>query len=91
MTRLLSIALSTAAIGFFASLTPVVAQVAGNPGDIHDRTVYMMESGQLPDQVAGGPTVAGPSFFVPSFLAPAPLGCGVTQDFNGRYTSLCGL
>jgi hypothetical protein len=51
----------------------------------------MMESGQLPDQVAGGPTVAGPSFFVPSFLAPAPSGCGVTQDFNGRYTSLCGL
>jgi hypothetical protein len=30
MTRLLSIALSTAAIGFFVSLTPVVAQVAGN-------------------------------------------------------------
>jgi hypothetical protein len=91
MTRLLSIALSTAAIGFFASLTPVVAQVAGNPGDIHDRTVYMMESGQVPDQFAGGPTIAGPSFFVPSFLAPAPSGCGVTQDFNGRYTSLCGL
>ena len=39
MTRLLSIALSTAAIGFFVSLTPVVAQVAGNPSDIHDRTV----------------------------------------------------
>jgi hypothetical protein len=91
MKRLLSIGLSTAAIGFFVSWAPAVAQVAGNPGDIHDRTVYMMESGQLPTQVAGGPTIGGPSFFVPSFLAPAPSGCGVTQDFNGRYTSLCGL
>ena len=92
MTRLLSIALSTAAIGFLVSLTPVVAQVAGNPGDIHDRTVYMMESGQSPGQYAGGPTAVGPGVLVPSFLQPggAP-GCGVTQDFNGRYTSVCGL
>ena len=91
MKRLLSIGLSTAAIGFLVSLAPAVAQVAGNPGDIHDRTVYMLESGPLSTQVAAGPAIGGPSFFVPSFLAPAPSGCGVTQDFNGRYTSLCGL
>jgi hypothetical protein len=51
----------------------------------------MMESGQVPDQLAGGPMAGGPSFLVPSFLAPATSGCGVTQDFNGRYTSLCGM
>lgn len=91
MKRVLAISLSTAALGLFVSLTPAVAQVAGNPGDSHTRTVYMMETGQVPDQVAGGPLAAGPSFLVPSFLGPAPSGCGLTQDFNGRYTSLCGM
>jgi hypothetical protein len=90
MKRLLAIGLSTAAIGVLVSLTPALAQVAGNPGDIHTRTLYMMET-QNPEQVAGGPTVAGPSFNLPSFLGPAPSGCGVTQDFNGRYTSICGM
>ena len=37
MKRSLSIVLPTAAIGVFVSLTPAVAQVAGNPGDIHDQ------------------------------------------------------
>ena len=77
MTRSLPIFLSTAAIGVFVSLTPTIAQVAGNPGDIHTRTLYMMET-QIPEQVAGGPTAVGPGFLVPSFLAPggAP-DCGV--------------
>jgi hypothetical protein len=91
MKRLLAIGLSTAAIGVLLSMTPAVAQVAGNPGDIHTRTLYMMESSQYPDQVAGGTTVGSPSFLVPSFPGAAPSGCGVTQDFNGRYTSVCGL
>jgi len=91
MKRVFAISLSTAAIGLFVSVMPAFAQVAGNPADIHDRTLYMMESGQVPDQLAGGPMAGGPSFLVPSFLAPAPSGCGVTQDFNGRYTSLCGM
>ena len=91
MKSVMALALSTAAIGLFVSLTPAVAQVAGNPGDSHTRTLYMMESGQVPDQVAGGPMMSGPSFLVPSFLSPGPSGCGVSQDFNGRYTSLCGM
>lgn len=92
MKSSLGIAMSTAVVGLFVSLTPAVAQVAGNPGDIHDRTLYMMESGQSPGQYAGGPVAVGPGVLVPSFLQPggAP-GCGVTQDFNGRYTSVCGL
>ena len=90
MKRLFAIGLSTAAIGVLVSFTPALAQVAGNPGDIHTRTLYMLET-QSRDQLAGGPTVAGPSFLVPSFLGPVPSGCGVTQDFNGRYTSVCGL
>ena len=91
MKSVMALALSTAAIGLFVSLTPAVAQVAGNPGDIHTRTLYMMESGQIPDRIAGGPMEAGPAFLVPSFLAQGPTGCGVTQDFNGRYTSVCGM
>jgi hypothetical protein len=88
MKRSLTIALSAATIGFFVSLAPAVAQVAGNPGDIHDRTVYMLESGRGPDQLAAGPNFG----VVPAFLAPggAP-DCGLTQDFNGRYTSVCGM
>jgi hypothetical protein len=92
MKRLLSIALPTAVLGVFVSLTPAVAQVAGNPGDLHDRTLYMTQYGQGPDQFAvGGPAAAGLTSIVPSFLTPSPSGCGVTQDFNGRYTSSCGL
>ena len=72
MKSVMALALSTAAIGLFVSLTPAVAQVAGNPGDSHTRTLYMMESGQVPDQVAGGPMTGGPSFLVPSFLSPGP-------------------
>jgi hypothetical protein len=90
MKRLLSIALPAAAIGVFVALTPAVAQVAGNPGDIHDRTLYMTQYGQGPDQLAG-PAAGALVSVVPSFLTPAASGCGVTQDFNGRYTSSCGL
>jgi hypothetical protein len=91
MKRLLPIVLSTAAICAFVSVTPAAAQVAGNPGDLHTRTLYMLESGQSPDQYAAGPNAGGPGFLVPSFLGPTPSGCGVTQDFNGRLTSVCGL
>jgi hypothetical protein len=87
MKRIVSIVLSTAAICAFVSMTPAVAQVAGNPGDIHTRTLYMMEHDQGAGQFAIGPNTG-----LPAFLAPggAP-NCGVVQDFNGRYTSVCGL
>jgi hypothetical protein len=86
MKRSLAIALSTAAIGLFVSLTPAAAQVAGNPGDLHTRTLYMKEYGQAPEQAPPG----APAGFL-SFLSPGGQDCGVTQDFNGRYTSVCGL
>jgi hypothetical protein len=87
MKRLITIILSTAAICAAVSVTPAAAQVAGNPGDIHTRTLYMMEYGQSPGQVAVGPTAGFPAFLAPG---GAP-DCGVVQDFNGRYTSVCGL
>jgi len=86
----------------FGLATPAVAQVAGNPGDLHSPTVYTSEYraqtyGYTPG--SGGPL--GP---IGVLAAPitAPLaamsggfasggGCGVSQDFNGRYTALCGL
>jgi hypothetical protein len=87
MKGVLTIILSTAAVCAFVSVTPAAVQVAGNPGDLHTRTLYMLESGQSPGQVAVGPTSIFPSFLNPG---GAP-DCGVIQDFNGRYTSLCGL
>ena len=84
----------------FVAATPAVAQVAGNPGDLHTPTVYTSESransyGYTPGY--GGPLgplgvlaapVTGP---VTMGAAPSGGGCGVSQDFNGRLTALCGL
>jgi hypothetical protein len=80
--------------------TPAVAQVAGNPGDQHTPTVYSSEVGA---QTYGyTPGYGGPLGPLGILTAPvtAPVaaisgggagGCGVSQDFNGRYTALCGL
>jgi hypothetical protein len=80
--------------------TPAVAQVAGNPGDLHTPTVYTSEVraqtyGYAPG--SGGPL--GPlGILAAPITAPVTAisgggasGCGVSQDFNGRYTALCGL
>ncbi len=83
----------------FVLVTPAVAQVAGNPGDLHTPTVYTSE---VQAQTYGySPGYGGPLGPLGILTAPvtgqvaaaqgggAP--CGVVQDFNGRYTSLCGL
>lgn len=85
----------------FLLATPAVAQVAGNPGDLHTPTPYTEEVrtqayGQTPGY--GGPLgplgylsapITGP---VSMMTGGVPGGaCGVSQDFNGRYTALCGL
>src|ERR1700722_4213508 len=78
--------------------TSAFAQVAGNPGDLHTPTPYTNEVrantyGYTPG--SGGPL----GVFTAPFTAPVALmngapgsgGCGVSQDFNGRLTALCGL
>jgi hypothetical protein len=78
--------------------TSASAQVAGNPGDLHTPTPYTTESrantyGYTPG--SGGPL----GVFTAPFTAPVAMangapgagGCGVSQDFNGRLTALCGL
>ena len=79
--------------------TSAFAQVAGNPGDLHTPTPYTNEVrantyGYTPG--SGGP----PGVFIAPFTAapvavmngvPGAGGCGVSQDFNGRLTALCGL
>jgi hypothetical protein len=86
----------------FVLATPAVAQVAGNPGDLHTPTVYTTESRSQAYETAtpgfgGGPL--GP-FGILAAPITAPVaamnggpsgGCGVSQDFNGRLTALCGL
>ncbi len=86
----------------FALATPAVAQVAGNPGDLHTPTVYTSGVQAQPQSYAPG--YGGPFGPLGVLAAPvtAPVAamsgggvsgapCGVVQDFNGRYTALCGL
>ena len=86
----------------FLFATPALAQVAGNPGDLHTPTPYTEEVrantyGATPGY--GGPL--GPLGVMASPIT-APVAtlnggvtsggaCGVSQDFNGRLTDLCGL
>lgn len=86
-----------------ALATPAVAQVAGNPGDLHTPTVYTQQ--YRAENYGYNPGYGGPLGPIGMLAAPitAPLGaltggaapgapaCGVDQDFNGRYTALCGL
>jgi hypothetical protein len=106
MRHLFTAFLSTAAIAAVLSATPVAAQVAGNPGDPHTPTLYTSEywaqtHGYAPGNY-GGPF--GPFGAVVGSIGAAGAGmaggpayatqphakCGVVQDFNGRYTSVCG-
>jgi hypothetical protein len=81
--------------------TPAFAQVAGNAGDLHTPTVYTSgsqaptygynpASGPLgPLGVLTAPITAPVAAMSGGAVSGAP--CGVVQDFNGRYTALCGL
>lgn len=84
----------------FVLATPAVAQVAGNPGDLHTPTVYTNEvrtqtyNNYTPGY--GGPLgpvgmIAAPitAPFVAMGGVPGGGVCGVDQDFNGRYTAHC--
>ena len=98
--RLTGLLLAGATCAFVAA-TPAVAQVAGNPGDLHTPTVYTSEArantyGYTPG--SGGPL--GPLGVFAPITGPVTMmtggrpsggGCGVDQDFNGRLTAFCGL
>jgi hypothetical protein len=86
----------------FVAATPAVAQVAGNPGDLHTPTVYTSEAransyGYTPGSGGAlGPLgilaapITGPVSMATG-AGPSSGGCAVSQDFNGRLTALCGL
>ena len=86
----------------FVLATPAVAQVAGNPGDLHSPTVYTSESrANTYGYAPGSGGLLGPLGVIAApITAPVTMmtggvpnggGCGVNQDFNGRLTALCGL
>jgi hypothetical protein len=84
----------------FVLATPAVAQVAGNPGDLHTPTPYTNEVransyGYTPGYGGAlGPLgiLAAPITAPVAAMNGGPSGgCGVSQDFNGRLTALCGL
>jgi hypothetical protein len=79
----------------FLLATPAIAQVAGNPGDQHTPTLHTNEA---QSQVYGTATPGFGGALGPLGILAAPNGggpsggaCGVSQDFNGRLTALCGL
>ena len=90
MKRLFAL-LTMAAICAVVSATPVTAQVAGNPGDLHARTPYMQRHhSNLGQRYRYSPGYAGPTALVPQAQ------CGVITDFvaNGghqRMTAVCPL
>ena len=80
----------------FVLATPAVAQVAGNPGDLHTPTPYTNEvRANSYGYTPGYGNALGPLGIVAAPVAaingPSGGGCGVSQDFNGRLTALCGL
>jgi len=87
----------------FVLATPAVAQVAGNPGDLHTPTVYTTESRSQAYETAtpgyGGGLLGPLGILAAPLTAPVAAmnggpsggGCGISQDFNGRLTALCGL
>jgi hypothetical protein len=86
----------------FLLATPAVAQLAGNPEDLHTPTVYTTQARSQAYGTAtpgsGGPLgplgvlaapITAPVAMMNGGASGAP--CGVSQDFNGRLTALCGL
>jgi hypothetical protein len=80
----------------FVLATPAVAQVAGNPGDLHTPTPYTNEvRANSYGYTPGYGNALGPLGILAAPVAaingPSGGACGVSQDFNGRLTALCGL
>ncbi len=106
MRHLFTAFLSTATIAAVLSAAPVAAQVPGNPGAPVTPTIYMNEYwaptqgsalgynsgpffpfGAVVSSIgAMGAGVVG----APTYAAQPHARCRIVQDFNGRYTSLCG-
>ena len=83
MKRPSSRALSACALFGLLSVTPALAQVAGNPGDVHTRTLYMEQHKGLTGYTARAPE-------------PTNTSCGLFHDFNSsashyQYIAVCPL
>ena len=93
----------TAACGLLFSVAPAEAQIAGNPSQQHTVTPYIAEQLSSGATVRTYSDNAGPFAPVSGFAAgpSAPVaasgattdphsGCRASQDFNGRYSTVCG-
>jgi hypothetical protein len=83
MKRSFFSALSAGAICAVLSVAPAFAQVSGNPGNLHARTLHSQQYKSLRGYTATAPDPANPA-------------CGVTHDFNTsqthyQYIAVCPL
>jgi hypothetical protein len=98
MRHLFTAFLSIATVAAALSTTPVAAQVPGNPGEPQTPTVYTKDYWAQNQSYAPGsggmfaPIGAFVGSFAggPGYALQPHAQCSLVQDFNGRYTSLCG-
>jgi hypothetical protein len=89
MKRPFLCALSAGAIFGLLAVTPALAQVAGNPGDLHTQTLYMQQYKALHGYTARAPEPA-------KTPEGANSNCGPVHDFNTsqghyQYIAVCPL
>jgi hypothetical protein len=104
MKTLIALAVGASALGVVVAASPAFAQdtavppgyIQGSPGYATPGYASPLGILTLPFQVAAAPF----QMFVPANgalgptsgeLVPANPNCGVWHDWNGRYTSVCGM
>jgi hypothetical protein len=100
MKKLIALAVGAGALGVAAAASPALADdTAVPPGYIAGSPSYAsgpMDIIAMPFRVVAAPfqmfqPANGAVGWTSGALVPVNPGCGVWHDWNGRYTSICGM